>query len=472
MKRAWFAVRVRDPANRGRVRGWARALPALAIACLCPIPAYAQAATGAEGNNLGWIAAGLLAVFAASVGAVLIHQNAGRRRGGERDLLHAMVDERPDAVLMTGPSGQGVTASSEWRRLVGDDLASPIAALATRFRAAEEGDAIDRLRTAAASGSSASALLRATVSDGAPHRLSVRPVAGRNGFAVWKLEPMALAGSVEDNIRREQERTAAFIADGPVGFYSIDQDGVFGYVDQTFAAWLDSTPKKLCGKNIWAFVADADGNTGAESHFDLDIAAPQVELLFRGANGRQWQASVDQAVVPADETGGFHTRSIVRALPEEGLAQLSRADLGGVFADAPIAISILDTDGKVHAFNAAFARAVPAAATETAEPAFSALFEEHERERIDAWLTDVGSATSNPTPLNAKLGGGDGAAVSLTASRLGGADAGGDVMVVYMLDLSAESGYRPTVASVAKNGIGRAGSPGASRTTSTICSRR
>ena len=52
---------------------------------------------------------------------------------------------------------------------------------------------------------------------------------------------------MERVIRDERNRLVDFLDEAPIGFYSVDADGRFQFVNPTLARWLGATPAELVG---------------------------------------------------------------------------------------------------------------------------------------------------------------------------------------------------------------------------------
>src|SRR5690554_2246420 len=66
--------------------------------------------------------------------------------------------------------------------------------------------------------------------------------------ASWRAAATAYAADVarlERLVRDERAKVADYVEDAPVGFYSIDEDGVFLYANQTLGRWLGVSPEQL-----------------------------------------------------------------------------------------------------------------------------------------------------------------------------------------------------------------------------------
>ncbi|HEX2113315.1 MAG TPA: PAS domain-containing protein, partial [Alphaproteobacteria bacterium] len=66
--------------------------------------------------------------------------------------------------------------------------------------------------------------------------------------ASWRRSVYEKVGAIarlERAVREEQAKVADFVETAPAGFYSVDERGRFLYANQTFAAWLGTTPAQL-----------------------------------------------------------------------------------------------------------------------------------------------------------------------------------------------------------------------------------
>ena len=168
----------------------------------------------------------LIAVVAVIWGVVC------RRRG---QVLAALFDSLPSPRLVVDSSGKPIAATSTWKKLLGD-TDTPVAALAA-LAATDGADGkirFDVLLAAAANMEPARADFQLGLPDMGFVEISVMPLARQSGSVIWRMEDVSERYELERVIRTEQEKLIEFVENAPIGFYSVDRDGRFRYVNSTF----------------------------------------------------------------------------------------------------------------------------------------------------------------------------------------------------------------------------------------------
>ena len=218
----------------------------LAFAGGTAVPAAAQ--VSAESQDKLVLLQVLVAVFALISLCAVIWGILCRRRGR---FLDRLFESLPSPRLVVDGSGKPVAATSSWVRLLGDNDA-PIDALAA-LAAGDGADGkarFDALLTSVADGKSA----RADFQLGLPGmdfvEVSAVPPNEESDSVIWRLEDVSERYELERVIRTEQEKLIEFVENAPIGFYSVDREGCFRYVNSTFAEWLGKTEAELVNGDV------------------------------------------------------------------------------------------------------------------------------------------------------------------------------------------------------------------------------
>src|SRR5262249_25959127 len=154
--------------------------------------------------------------------------------------------------------------------------------------------------------------------------------------------------TITEILTQERQDISDFLYFLPIGVYSVDVDGTFGFVNQRFAEWLGHGVEDLTGKSLADVVAGpvrppVDGEW-------------QGELQFRSRTGELVQTVVMQSTY--DDAGVTRTRTTVyrgRAQGEgEATGRVAYERFRGLFDAAPVAIAITDGEGLIADCNQAF----------------------------------------------------------------------------------------------------------------------
>jgi len=433
---------------RGRAKP-ARPSGALATALLY----YGLAPTG-----LAVLAAGLLldrgpvlwggiAAVAAGV-ALLIGRVAtvARRSARVGALLGGALEGLPAGQLLCDGTGEVVFINAAFRELSGWRPGErPLDALERQFAAdPDSAREFARLRERIYAGATASSELMVPGVDGRPpewRRVQGQTVEGFAGSVHWRVEDITARRELEQVMLREQSKLADFMEHAPVGFFSVDQDGQFLFINSTLATWLGGGPGDLIdGPRRLHDILESPPQAAAP--YDLfEGGGPEQrgEVGMRGLKGRRFQASVAQSVVVADDGRSIHTRSVVRDLtPEhewqEALRQ-SEQRFQRFFEDAPIGIALVDKDGRLSECNQAFLNLIGSEAGMVIGRLMADLIVPVEREAVATRLAAVQGGDDPAAPLEVRLSGGRELTAQLYARRLGGVGVGTG-LILHFIDMT------------------------------------
>ena len=274
-------------------------------------------------------------------------------------------------------------------------------------------------------------------------RVQAQPIAGFPGAVHWRVEDITARRELEQVMLREQAKLVDFMDHAPVGFFSVDQDGAFLFVNATLAKWLGCTPRDLVegGRRLHEVLASPPRGARPYDLFEGGAAEQRGELAMRGLQGRRFQASVAQTVVVADEGGTVHTRSVVRDLTPEREWQealrISEQRFQRFFEDAPIGIALVNEAGKLAECNQAFLVLIGAQGSQVIGRPFADLIEPREREIVAERLASVLGGHDPEAPLEVRMTAGRDLVVQLYARRLGGAGGeGGAGLILHFIDMT------------------------------------
>jgi len=321
--------------------------------------------SGISQGTIFWPASMLLAGMAllagvASVVANRVHEVLARRV----DVLAHALEASSNAYLILGPRETVAYANAAFRSLFPEGQSAPLQAIQGRIAA--EGDSAEefpRLRDEALGHGRVHGriALRGLAGGTAWFNLAIHPLPGRPGYSLWSFEDVTARHEMEHVIRDEQMKLADFLDNAPVGFYSVDAEGRFLFVNHALADWLGRSPGALIeeGARLKDFIAgEIPAQCPPHTPFAAEPGMPQRgELALKGRN-RTVHVTITQTVVQTGE--GLRTRSVVRDLTperewEEALRQ-SRQRFQRFFADAPVGVALLDREGRFDEANRALGR--------------------------------------------------------------------------------------------------------------------
>ena len=405
--------------------------------------------SGISQGLIFWPASMLLAGMAllsgvASVVANRVHDVLARRV----DVLAHALEASPNAHLIVGPRESVAYSNAAFRALFPDGETAPLPAIESRIagegRSAEE---FSRLRDEASGRGRAHGrvALRGPADGTAWFNLAIHSLPGRPGYSLWSFEDVTARHEMERVIRDEQMKLADFLDNAPVGFYSVDSEGRFLFVNQALADWLGRAPGALveAGARLTDFIA-GELPAGSPPHTPFAAAEPgplQRGVLALRGRDRIVHVSVTQTVVQTGE--GLRTRSVVRDLTperewEEALRQ-SRQRFQRFFADAPVGVALLDREGRFDEANRALGRLFGLPPAELIGRPLVDFLPESEARPVARRLAE---AAANPqsmaAPIEVRLKGQRERSASLFVSRLDAPEEARGGLILHYIDTTEQ----------------------------------
>ena len=419
---------------------WGLALVYVAVAAGV---VYALAAAGVD--RLLWPVAGALALVLALALLVLRRAVKAQRAvqaGGE--ILSQAFDALPHPRLIVDRDGNAVAVNPAFTEMFGYDGKAPLAALEARLglgeRAAQE---IRRLAANVAAGSAARAEIMVPSDSGKDdwYDVAVSPIADRSGHVMWRIEDVTARHQLEQIIREEHEILFDFLENAPVGFYSVNEEGKFLFINDTLAGWLGYAPEEILGGNLrlhdFMAAAPASGLAPYEPGGGGEETQPG-EIILRGRHGRALHAHIGQSIVKDAEGKRLRTRSVVRDLSRErewaqALRQSERR-FARFFEDAPVGIALVDADGVITECNRSLRQIMAPTGDQVVGLPFLDFVARDDLALAESGVREVVSGSDMDAPLQIRLHGEGERVASLFVSRLedGGSDRPG--LILHVLD--------------------------------------
>src|SRR5229473_2029537 len=274
--------------------------------------------------------------------------------------------------------------------------------------------------------------------------LSAHLLAGRPGYGLWSFEDVTARHEMEQVIRDEQMKLADFLDNAPTGFYSVDGEGRFLFVNQALAEWLGASAGELVesGARLKEFLV-GDVPAGSPPHAPFEGAASGAsrgEIVLRGRQGRTVYASISQSVVPTGD--GLRTRSVVRDLtPErewEEALRLSRQRFQRFFANAPVGIALLDRSGRLEEANRALGELFGVPPGDLIGKTLVSFLSPDSQGEITQKLAAVAEGRPVSRPVEVRLSGARDKSAALFVSRLGAAEEGEAGVILHFIDTSEQ----------------------------------
>jgi len=403
-----------------------------------------------------WVVFSSLLLFLL-VSALVTHLGwrANLRAQLESDLLNQALEGLPHPRLIVGPDGETIFANAMFVQkfnpgaenhlnvffdyIAGDPAASR---------------AIKSLQATVSTGSSQSVDLKLRQRHGQVEWLSVGAysISERPGYVMWSIEDITERLLIEERLRNDQEALFEFVESAPVGFYSVDGDGKFIFINKTLADWLGTTPEEVIGGDfhLHDFIVsalppqtvpyDPSGQDSVGTSLPTTIIQHENVSLC-GHQGRVLQVQISQNCVLGLD-GQLTTRSVVHDVTSE--RELERALRQSVhrfqrfFDAAPGGIAQLDLSGRIVECNQAFRKLVADGGGEVTGGLLADLIVDEERPKIEQLLSSIVDGVEEGALIEVTLGDGEKdtplRVASFFASRLEDDDGDLTGLIIHGLD--------------------------------------
>src|SRR5690349_8022558 len=220
-----------------------------AQAALMVVPLLLLSGAAFAQDEASWVArnswaAGPIAILLllAGAGTALALARAGRRR----DLLMQSFDTSGQARQLVGPNGRIIFANAAYRRIFARHLVPlPEALVELVEPGSTSAELLRQLPRTVAEAGRARAELQVKFRDGELDWFDVQAtrLKGGDNHVLWSCDIVTTQRQIEEYIRSDHEKFADLIEHAPIGFYSVDENGEFLFVNSTLAGWLGMQPE-------------------------------------------------------------------------------------------------------------------------------------------------------------------------------------------------------------------------------------
>jgi two-component system cell cycle sensor histidine kinase/response regulator CckA len=364
------------------------------------------------------------------------------------DVLSQALEASPDAQLIVAPDGRVAYANTAFTSQFAPDGGAPLDRLAAAVADLEAGIDFQRLRSQAMAGARAIAAVPLKDSRGAAmgwFNVAVNPIPGRSGYSFWHIQDITARHEMERVIREERNRLVDFLDEAPIGFYSVDGDGRFLFVNPTLARWLGATPAELVGGDVrlseYLAAPPSEGALASDPFGGRAGDAQRGEVVLKSRDGRIIHAWIGQSVVGSGDD--LRTHSIVRDLtPErewEAALRLSRERFQRFFANAPIGIALIDRFGRLEEANRALAELFGAVQGELIGQPLIGFVNEDDRRELAVKLAGAAEGSAPPGPIEVRIKGARDKTCVLFLGRLDGFEGGSDGgLMLHFIDVTEQ----------------------------------
>ncbi len=341
-----------------------------------------------------------------------------------REAFHSVLTPQ----LITNEKGVLVLANRAFRGWIDLGSQNAEAALAVRFSATPDSqNSFAQLRTTLQKGHTGIAELPIMRGEKTIEwrRIVARPLDGHPNFYHWRFDDISERRRMEKAMEDEQAKLVDFMANAPIGIYSVDQHGLFRFVNKTLAEWLQATPEELVKGDVRLhdILCDLPTDIAAFAIADKPQGEVQGEALMRRRDGSIFPVAITQSIVVSEDGKSMRTRSVVRdQSPEREWQQalsVSEHRFQRLFAEAPIGILLVDGRYKIMECNHTFHAIVRRPRNDIVGSNLSDLIAAQDRDGMMAKLGDVLSGKDQTKPIEVRIAGDREIIVQVFVKRFG-----------------------------------------------------
>lgn len=191
-------------------------------------------------------------------------------------------------------------------------------------------------------------------------RITAQHIPGLKQSVHLRIEDITLEREQQKLIEEDQRKLVDYTDNAPVGFFSVDEEGRFVFVNATFARWVETDSATLLHeKKLADFLVKPPENAAPYDIKDGGGVRQTTELKMKTRDGREFLASITQTVVHEGD-GQVRTRAVVNDLTAQNAIRKALADsetrFEKFFEESPLGVAIIDDQGVVKDCNPALSK--------------------------------------------------------------------------------------------------------------------
>ena len=362
-------------------------------------------------------------------------------------MTRLICDSEPEGAIVTDNAGKILYANEAYMRLSGARDVSQLKAVERLLSGSSDvSESIYRLAQAAREGKRNTEELRLAPpltgdSEVGWYRVRVRPLnfSGAKRATLWSVADVTRERERHENVFQELQHAIDFLDHAPAGFFSCDASGAVSYMNATLAGWLDYDLAQVGsgGLELNDFVAGGGAVLLASvAGAPGDVVTDQFDMELKRRNGQSLPVRMLHRVAFGHDglPGASRTLVFNRAPGEEPAEDLRAAEVrfARVFLAAPMAMAIVDRNGRIKRSNTAFAKLMPEAlrAADSAQRSIRGGISDTDHPALDSAIAAAAGSKTDIPPVDVQLSGNRSARLLFSASD----EADGPGATIYALD--------------------------------------
>ncbi len=312
-----------------------------------------------------------------------------------RQILTEVLEKSAEARAITDPNGDTIYTNKRFDNLIGERKDKNIIALTKIFKDPERtADELNKLRIKAAPNGSASTELF-TNKDGKDMwiQITCQHIIGWQGYIHWRFDNITGHYEMEEAIREEKEKLRDFTDNAPVGFFSVNEEGIFTFANDTLLELLEIDSYNLINKcKLHEFLVKPPKDSPPYNCFTGKELNQQGELVLRGTKGKESKVSITHSITQTSDNS-ILSRSVVHDLTTEQKMQhalkASEDKFQLLFEEAPVGICILNEDMRIIDINKSLTKIFDAKIIEIVDSQLIKFINEDDADDLTKWIINV-----------------------------------------------------------------------------------
>lgn len=216
--------------------------------------------------------------------------------------------------------------------------------------------------------------------------VTAQPVTGYKDYIHWRIDNVTQKHTEDRAVHEEREKLIDFTDNAPVGFFSLDENGRFIFMNATMARWIGRDIKDLLGDaKLHTYLCDPPENSKPYDILQSGGATQIADVEMKGIGGKPFLVSVNQNIIK-DNEGRVRTRAVVHDLTAEReirrALKLSEERFKRFYEEAPLGIILVNENGLIENCNSEFARMMGKATDELEGKHFKLLISDNDRDSV------------------------------------------------------------------------------------------
>ncbi len=237
--------------------------------------------------------------------------------------------------------------------------------------------------------------------------ITAQPVPGWAGYIHWRLDDITEQYERNRVVAEEREKLIDFTDNAPVGFFSVDEQGRFVFVNATLARWIGEDIRTMLDNGrLHSYLLDAPENAAPYDVKEGGGVRQVAEIRMKGPGGKVFLASVNQAVVH-EADGRVRTRGVVNDLTaERAMRQAleeSEVRFRRFFEEAPVGIVIINQNRMVEDCNDILAKMLSTAIDQIEGREFKDFVDKDDLHNVLAILERLQGGKAQVEPVEVRL---------------------------------------------------------------------